>query len=60
MENNLDAKSFYQPDPIIRKGLELSLIHISSSIRLTKAETEDSVIDPEFCIMSDEKIIKLS
>ena len=22
MENNLDAKSFYQPDPIIRKGLE--------------------------------------
>ena len=60
MENNLDAKSFYQPDPIIRKGLELSLIHISSSIRPTKAETEDSVIDPEFCIMSDEKIIKLS
>ncbi|EET60128.1 hypothetical protein BRYFOR_07979 [Marvinbryantia formatexigens DSM 14469] len=22
MENNLDARSFYQPDPIIRKGLE--------------------------------------
>ena len=22
MENNLDAKSFYQPDPIIRKGFE--------------------------------------
>lgn len=22
MENNLDAKNFYQPDPIIRKGLE--------------------------------------
>ncbi len=27
MENNLDAKSFYQPDPIIRKGVENEMIN---------------------------------
>lgn len=27
MENNLDAKSFYQPDPIIRKGFENEMIN---------------------------------
>ena len=27
MENNLDAKSFYQPDPIIRKGFEDEMIN---------------------------------
>ena len=30
MENNLDAKSFYRPDPIIRKGFENELINADS------------------------------
>lgn len=34
MENNLDAKSFYQPDPIIRKGLEDMAIDAESLPRV--------------------------
>jgi predicted ATPase len=34
MENNLDAKSFYQPDPIIRKGLENEMINADNLPRI--------------------------
>lgn len=34
MENNLDAKNFYQPDPIIRKGLEDEMIDANSLPRI--------------------------
>ncbi|MCI8298897.1 MAG: ATP-binding protein [Lachnospiraceae bacterium] len=34
MENNLDAKSFYQPDPIIRKGLEDLSVDVESLPRV--------------------------
>ena len=34
MENNLDAKSFYQPDPIIRKGFENKMINADNLPRI--------------------------
>lgn len=34
MENNLDAKSFYQPDPIIRKGFENEMINADTLPRI--------------------------
>jgi len=34
MENNLDVKSFYQPDPIIRKGLENEMINADNLPRI--------------------------
>ena len=34
MENNLDAKSFYQPDPFIRRGLEDEMINADSLPRV--------------------------
>lgn len=34
MENNLDAKSFYQPDPIIRKGYENEMINAENLPRV--------------------------
>ena len=34
MENNLDAKSFYQPDPIIRKGFENEMINAANLPRI--------------------------
>ena len=34
MENNLDAKSFYQPDPIIRKGFEDEMINADNLPRI--------------------------
>lgn len=34
MENNLDAKSFYQPDPVIRKGLENEMINADNLPRI--------------------------
>lgn len=34
MENNPDAKSFYQPDPIIRKGLENEMINADNLPRV--------------------------
>lgn len=34
MENNLDAKSFYQPDPIIRKGFENEMINANNLPRV--------------------------
>lgn len=34
MENNLDAKSFYQPDPIIRKGVENEMINADNLPRI--------------------------
>lgn len=34
MENNLDAKRFYQPDPIIRKGLENEMIDADNLARV--------------------------
>ena len=34
MENNLDAKSFYRPDPIIRKGLEDVMIDADNLPRI--------------------------
>ena len=34
MENNLDAKSFYQPDPIIRKGFENEMINADNLPRV--------------------------
>lgn len=34
MENNLDAKSFYQPDPIIRKGIENEMINADNLPRI--------------------------
>ncbi|SFP43721.1 Predicted ATPase [Ruminobacter amylophilus] len=34
MENNLDAKAFYQPDPIIRKGLENEMINAENLPRI--------------------------
>ena len=34
MENNLDAKSFYQPDPIIRKGFENEMINADNLQRI--------------------------
>lgn len=34
MENNLDAKSFYQPDPIIRKGFENEMINVDNLPRV--------------------------
>ena len=34
MENNLDAKRFYQPDPIIRKGLEDVMINAENLPRV--------------------------
>ena len=34
MENNLDAKSFYQPDPIIRKGFENEMINADNLSRI--------------------------
>lgn len=34
MENNLDAKSFYQPDPIIRKGYENEMINADNLPRI--------------------------
>lgn len=34
MENNLDAKSFYQPDPIIRKGFENEMINADNLPRI--------------------------
>lgn len=34
MEDNLDAKNFYQPDPIIRKGLENELINADNLPRI--------------------------
>ena len=34
MENNLDARSFYQPDPIIRRGLENEMINADNLPRV--------------------------
>lgn len=34
MEDNLDAKSFYQPDPIIRKGFENEMINANNLPRI--------------------------
>lgn len=34
MENNLDAKSFYKPDPIIRKGFENEMINAANLPRI--------------------------
>ena len=34
MENNLDVKSFYQPDPIIRKGFENEMINADNLPRV--------------------------
>lgn len=34
MENNLDAKSFYRPDPIIRKGFENEMINADNLPRV--------------------------
>lgn len=34
MENNLDAKGFYQPDPIIRKGFENEMIRADNLPRI--------------------------
>ena len=34
MENNLDAKSFYRPDPIIRKGFENEMINANNLPRV--------------------------
>lgn len=34
MEDNLDAKSFYQPDPIIRKGFENEMINADNLPRI--------------------------
>ena len=34
MENSLDAKSFYQPDPIIRKGFENDMINADNLPRI--------------------------
>ena len=34
MENNLDAKSFYRPDPIIRKGFENEMINADNLPRI--------------------------
>ena len=34
MENNLDAKSFYRPDPIIRKGFEDEMINANNLPRV--------------------------
>ncbi|RDU24709.1 AAA family ATPase [Anaerosacchariphilus polymeriproducens] len=34
MENNLDAKSFYKPDPIIRKGFEKEMINADNLPRI--------------------------
>lgn len=34
MENNLDVKSFYQPDPIIRKGFENEMINADNLPRI--------------------------
>lgn len=34
MENNLDAKSFYQPDPIIRRGFENEMINADNLPRI--------------------------
>lgn len=34
MENNLDAKSFHQPDPIIRKGFENEMINANNLPRV--------------------------
>lgn len=34
MKNNLDAKSFYQPDPIIRKGFENEMINADNLPRV--------------------------
>lgn len=34
MENNLDAKSFYQPDPIVRKGFENEMINADNLPRI--------------------------
>lgn len=34
MENNLDAKNFYQPDPIIRKGFENEMINAHNLPRI--------------------------
>lgn len=34
MENNLDAKSFYQPDPIIRKGFDNEMINADNLPRI--------------------------
>ena len=34
MENNLDAKNFYQPDSIIRKGFENEMINADNLPRI--------------------------
>ena len=34
MENNLDAKSFYRPDPIIRKGFENEMVNADNLPRI--------------------------
>ena len=34
MENNLDARPFYQPDPIIRKGLENEMVNADNLPRI--------------------------
>jgi predicted ATPase len=34
MENNLDAKAFYQPDPIVRKGFENEMINMDNLPRI--------------------------
>ena len=34
MENNLDAKNFYKPDPIIRKGLENEMVNADNLPRI--------------------------
>lgn len=42
MENNLDVKSFYQPDPIIRKGLENEMLNAENLPRIIfKLKTEN-------------------
>lgn len=44
MENNLDAKSFYQPDPIVRKGFENEMINADNLPRIIynlKEQNED-------------------
>ena len=44
MEDNLDAKSFYQPDPIIRKGFENEMINADNLPRIIfnlKKQNED-------------------
>ena len=59
MENNLDAKSFYQPDPIIRKGFENEMINADNLPRIIynlKEQNPDKFPDIEDVIVKQFKI----